>query len=54
VFFSSEAKIIYEVINPTGRREPDLSIRDDGGGNFVGGQHWLPDNTTKMVWRLER
>jgi hypothetical protein len=26
------------VINPTGRREPDLSMTDDGGGNLVGGR----------------
>jgi hypothetical protein len=31
------------VINPTGRRVPDLSMRDDGGGKLVGERRWLPD-----------
>jgi hypothetical protein len=31
------------LINPTGRRVPDLSMRDDGGGKLVGEQRWLPD-----------
>jgi hypothetical protein len=30
------------MINPTGRREPDLSMRD-GGRDFVGKRCWLPD-----------
>jgi hypothetical protein len=32
-----------EVINPTGRRVPGLSMRDDGGGKLVGERRWLPD-----------
>jgi hypothetical protein len=31
------------LINSMGRREHDLSMTDDGGGKFVGGQCWLPD-----------
>ena len=31
------------LINPTGRRVPDLSMRDDGGGKLVGERRWLPD-----------
>jgi hypothetical protein len=31
------------MINPTGRRVPDLSMRDDGGGKLVGERRWLPD-----------
>jgi hypothetical protein len=31
------------LINPTGRRAPDLSMRDDGGGKLVGERRWLPD-----------
>jgi hypothetical protein len=33
----------YHVMNPTGRRVPDLSMRDDGGGKLVGERRWLPD-----------
>jgi hypothetical protein len=36
-------QLASNVINLMGRREPDLSMRDDGGGNFVGGWRWLPD-----------
>jgi hypothetical protein len=32
-----------ELMNPTGRRVPDLSMRDDGGGKLVGERRWLPD-----------
>jgi hypothetical protein len=31
------------MINPTGRRVPDLSMRDDGGGKLVGERRSLPD-----------
>jgi hypothetical protein len=31
------------LINPTGRRVPDLSMRDNGGGKLVGERRWLPD-----------
>jgi hypothetical protein len=31
------------LINPTGRRVSDLSMRDDGGGKLVGERRWLPD-----------
>jgi hypothetical protein len=31
------------VMNPTVRRVPDLSMRDDGGGKLVGERPWLPD-----------
>jgi hypothetical protein len=33
----------HPLINPTGRRVPDLSMRDDGGGKLVGERRWLPD-----------
>jgi hypothetical protein len=32
-----------QMINPTGRRVPDLSMRDDGGGKLVRERRWLPD-----------
>jgi hypothetical protein len=31
------------MMNPTGRRVPDLSMRDDGGGKLVGERRWLPN-----------
>jgi hypothetical protein len=37
------AYFILLVMNPTGRRVPDLSMRDDGGGKLVGERRWLPD-----------
>jgi hypothetical protein len=40
---SVQVSTIASESNPTGRRVPDLSMRDDGGGKLVGERHWLPD-----------
>jgi hypothetical protein len=40
---ASNGRLLSNLINPTGRRVPDLSMRDDGGGKLVGERRWLPD-----------
>jgi hypothetical protein len=37
------------MINPTGKREPDLSMRDDGGGKLLEADVGYPTITTKMM-----
>jgi len=41
-------------MDPEGRREPDLSMRDDGRRNLVEADVGCPTTTAKMAWRLER
>jgi hypothetical protein len=56
VLHSTEVAHLYpqDVINRTGRREPDLSMRVDGRGKLLENDVGCPTTTTKMVWRLER
>jgi hypothetical protein len=46
--------ICGDLINPTGRREPDLSMRVDGGGKLLENDVGYSTMTTKMVWRFNR